>query len=170
MSFPIRLHLTVRSMMCLAVIVGSLVLLESPPAASAYPDITIYLTNAPSYCVNRQGGGNSTGTTVFLWACSGGNNHWYETPAQTNAFLACAAEQCISFRDYWNFDECFGINDNNRGTLGSCNAEQQMWISGPTTELHNAAWGWMLVTPSDTNGSVLATSTSTAYWHQWSGW
>jgi hypothetical protein len=57
MSF--RACLRMRSMLPLAIIVGGLISLTQPALASAFPVINIHLTNAPSYCVNRQGGGNS---------------------------------------------------------------------------------------------------------------
>lgn len=170
MSFLSRLHLTLRSKLCLALTAGTLILLGSAAPAFAYPDVTIYLTNAPSYCLNREGGGNSSGTTVFLYACSGGNNHWYEVPAVNNDWLACMADGCVSFEDYWNTSECLGVNNNYYATLGSCNAEAQVWIDGPTTELHNAAWGYMLVTPNDTNRSPVLLNQTAIDWHQWSGW
>jgi hypothetical protein len=169
MSFPFHLRLRLRSMVCSGVVVGSLMLL-APAVASAWPDVTIYLTNAPSYCVARAGGNNSSGATVYLNACSAGQNHWYEITATPNNFLQCASEQCITFHDYWNQNVCFGINNNNVGVDGSCNAEQQMWINSNSTELHNAFWGGMLVTGSDSSGSALHTSGQPIDWHQWSGW
>lgn len=75
----------------------------------------------------------------------------------------------MQFHDYWNQKVCFGINDNNDGVDGSCNAEEQMWISSNSTELHNAFGGGMLVTACDSNGSLLHTSQQPIDWHQWSG-
>jgi hypothetical protein len=171
MSF--RAYLTWRSIVLLTVIVGGLFSLTIPkaPPVAASPDITIHLTNAPSYCVNRKGGNNSHGATVFLWACSGGQNHWYEANAYYGVVAppACAANQCIVFEDYWNRNSCFGLGPNDTGTLGSCTNILQFWIYESGNILRNAYWGQDLVTGNDADGSKLVGNPTPIDWHQWSG-
>lgn len=166
MSFPT--HLRLRSMLPLGAIVGGLMFLMSAGPAFAFPNITISLTNAPGYCLNRQGGGNSTGTTVFLYACSGGNNHWYEVPFNDPSSL-CADTACITFEDYWNTNECFGLGNNNTGTLGPCDSEQQWWIAENGNLLRNVDHAEFLFTPNDSNGSTLSGYPTPVDWHQWTG-
>jgi hypothetical protein len=165
----VRDHLRIRPMVPLAIIVSGLLLVLSPAAAWALPDITIALKNAPSYCVNRKGGGNSAGTSVILYQCSGGNNHWYEDVGTQIYDPNCSSGQCIAFEDYWNTSECFGLSANDTGTLDSCDNEKQLWIANSDNTYRNVFWGQLLITNNDANGSVLSSYPSPILWHQWVG-
>ena len=137
----LRTHLTVRSMVPLAVIVGGLFLLMRPAPASASPNITISLTNAPSYCVNREGGSNARGATVFLYACSGGNNHWYEADAYYGTSAASVRAPTYSSSGFTNAG----------------------------TYCETPFWGQDLVTANDANRNELAGDPDPIDWHQWTG-
>lgn len=164
-------HLRMRPLVPLGLVVGGLIFLMSAAPAFALPDVTLSLTNAPSYCVNRQGGNNSHGANVILYACSGGNNHWYEAPAYyiNQAPPDCAANNCIVFEDYWNTDSCFGISAGETGTLGSCTNLLQFWIAQPGNILRNAYWHQDLITNNAANGATLSINPTPVLWHQWSG-
>jgi hypothetical protein len=159
----------------LAIAVGTLLSLIAPSAASATP-ITVSLQNARSYCVNRQGGGNSSGTTVFLYACSGGNNNWNEINSPiNNQNPACTFAQCFEIQDPNSGSLCFGINTSGNGTGGSlmsCYNTNATWEASGTL-LDNIFWsqdGW-LATPSDSNRSTLyVTCENCGAWHQWHGY
>ena len=160
-------------MVPLAAMVGGLLFLMMPSPAFASPDITISLTNAPSYCVNRDGGSNARGATVFLYACSGGNDHWYEADAYYGinqaAPPACSVDQCVVFEDYWDTNQCFGLGPNDTGTLGSCTNLLQFWIYEPGHILRNVFLSQDLVTGNDANRSQLTSDPNPIDWHQWTG-
>ncbi|HEY4830912.1 MAG TPA: hypothetical protein VIH85_29365 [Solirubrobacteraceae bacterium] len=167
MSF--RAFLRVRSMLPLAIIVGGLISLTQAAPASAFPVINIHLMNAPSYCVNRQGGGNSQGTNVFLYACSAGNVDWYEAQyVDINGNIYCDGN-CWIFEDYWNTSECFALGNNDEGTLEPCGAEQTEWGIDAGNVLRNLSWGQDLFTVNDANRSPLSGNPQPIDWHQWTG-
>jgi hypothetical protein len=136
----------VRSLLPLAVIVGALIPLLAPAAASATP-VTLSLLNARSYCLNRQGGGNSAGTTVFLYACSGGNNGWTEINNPLDAQdPRCGLSVCMEFQDPNTGAECFGMNTSGSGgVLQSCYVATAIWTysNAQIRPIFWAGGGWL---------------------------
>lgn len=169
----LRTRLKMRSVVPLAVVVGALLVLVVPAAASATP-ITISLLNSRSYCINRQGGGNTAGTTVFLYSCSGGNNNWNEISSPINNQSAyCQLTYCFEIQDPYAGNLCFGLNTSGAGgSLMSCYNSNATWDADGTL-LKDDFWGqegW-LATPSDSDRSELYSDCGgCGAWHQWYGY
>jgi hypothetical protein len=173
MSLPASVR--VRCALRRAIGVGVFLLLTVPAAASATP-VTLSLLNSRSYCVNRSGGHNTSGTTVFLYKCSGGNDNWIEIndPIDQQS-PACGLTDCFEFEDPNAGKLCFGLSTSTQeGILTSCYNSWAVWNEGGTngTLLHDTWWsgsGW-LATPSNSNRSVLyETCEDCGTWHQWYG-
>jgi hypothetical protein len=166
LSLPARLALGV--LVSLAFMLGAQSALKVAPAA-ADPLITISLTNAPSYCVNRQGGSNSSGATVFVFACSGGNDTWYEQDVSPDTDYNCNFNTCLQFMDPGNLSVCLALGNNESGTLVGCGSQEAHWQYENPHILRNSFWGADLITNNDADRAPLGGDPQPVDWHQWTG-
>ena len=161
-------------MIKLAVVVAGLCTLAAPAVASATP-VTISLLHARSYCINRNDGGKSDGTTVDLYACSGGNDTWDEiqNPEMLSAPLCggVGGNTCMEF-EVPGTKTCFGLSPTTgEGQLQSCYEATADWNQGLGHQLHNEFWsgsGW-LYTPGTYNRSKLYEGAPSTDWYSWYG-
>ena len=165
MALPARIALGV--LVSLAFMLGAQSILKVAPAA-ADPLITIRLTNASSYCLNRDGGTNSEYGTVFLFACSAGNDTWYESSAQPYDDPNCDYLACVVFRDPGNQSECFALGDSETGVLRNCSDQMAHWFVEGTI-LRNSFWAADLITNNDVDRATLGGDPQPVLWHQWTG-
>jgi hypothetical protein len=165
MSLPARAALGV--LVSLALMLGAQSVLGAA-SARADPLITIKLTNAPSYCLNRDGGTNSLYGTVFLFTCSSGNDTWYEGSAEPYGDPNCDAANCVIFMDPNNESLCFALGDNETGTLRDCSIQMSHWLVNGTV-LRNSYWAADLFTNNDVDRATLSGDPQPIDWHQWSG-
>jgi hypothetical protein len=128
------------------------------------PNITIFLTNATSYCADVKNSVNKAGTAIWLYKCSAGKSeHWYEIGGR-----ACGVQQptiCTEFIDVRNTSLCLAMNANRNVVLQNCGVNgsgppvQSLWVvhTGPENGWRSAAWGGMgdLAVASDKQGDLL---------------
>jgi hypothetical protein len=150
------------------------------PQADA-PNITIFLTNASSYCADVKNSVNKAGTTIWLYKCSlGKSEHWYEIGGE-----ACGVDAptiCTEFVDVRNTSLCLAMNATRHVVLQGCGSNgenppvQSLWVvhTGPENGWRSAAWGPMgdLAVARDVQGDPLfgadASAGGCGCWYHWS--
>jgi hypothetical protein len=156
---------------------------SAAPAGSAAPDVpnvTVYLTNASSYCLDVKDSVNSAGTAIWLYKCSGGKSeHWYEFGG-----VECGNGGeyiCSYFEDTRNENVCLGMNGSRDVVLQGCGpngadyTSSELWIEDTGTEdgWRNFAWGpnGDLAVASDKQGDLLYGTDASAgcggCWFRW---
>jgi hypothetical protein len=126
------------------IVISSLALVVQAGPASAAPNITIRLTNAPSYCADVKNSVNKAGTTIWLYKCSQGKSeHWLEIGGR-----ACGVQQpnlCTEFIDARNTSLCLAMSSSHKVVLQGCGAgggnppARSLWIvhTGPENGWRN---------------------------------
>jgi hypothetical protein len=81
--------------------------------ASALPEISICLTNAPTYCADVKDANNTPGASIWLWRTSDGANDYkwleWQVPC-TDSICICEASSCLEFQDAQDPGQCLGTN------------------------------------------------------------
>jgi hypothetical protein len=161
------------------VALATMAVLAPTGAASAAPNITIYLTNASSFCADVKDSVNKAGTPIWLYHCSQGKSeHWYDFGSQ-----ACDMSGqyiCDVFIDTRNQSLCLGVNAARSAVLVSGDSVNHPttceWVvdTGGENGWRNAAWGAMgdLTVRGNVQGDLLfATETSNGdcpgCWWRW---
>jgi hypothetical protein len=154
----------------------------APPGSAApdVPNVTIYLTNASSYCADVKDSVNSAGTAIWLYKCSGGKSeHWYEF-----GDVECGnggQDICSYFVDTRNENVCLGMNGARNVVLQGCGPNgagyttSELWILDTGTERGWRNFGWGpngdLAVASDKQGDLLFGTDASAgcgCWYHWS--
>jgi len=148
-------------------------------AAPDVPNVTIYLTNASSYCADVKDSVNSAGTAIWLYKCSGGKSeHWYEF-----GDVECGnggQDICSYFVDTRNKNVCLGMNGARNVVLQGCGPNgagyttSELWILDTGTERGWRNFGWGpngdLAVASDKQGDLLFGTDASAgcgCWYHW---
>jgi hypothetical protein len=142
------------------------------------PVVTIYLTNAPSYCADVKDDNNTPGTTVWLYQCSQSKmDRWLEFSG-----LECGTGGqyiCDEFVDAANYNVCLGLNAAryailvNCGPNGAGDPADGLWIPNSGNNLRNFEWATLgdLAAPTTTpTARLYGENLSEGGWHQWSGY
>jgi len=116
--------------------------------AGGVPTVTIYLSNAPTYCADVHNNDNKAGGIVDLYLCKNAkNDHWLYVGG-----VACGTggeNICTEFIDTKNTSVCLSMNGarnvvlQNCGTNGGNPPDESLWIvdTGPENGWRNFSWG-----------------------------
>jgi hypothetical protein len=106
--------------------------------ASADPNITLCLTNAPAFCADVKDSNNTSGTPIWLYRPKDGakDYHWVVEPLDcTDATCLCPEEDCVEFEDAQNTNLCLAVTAGNTGiSLIGCELAHEQGGTG------RAAW------------------------------
>jgi hypothetical protein len=152
--------------------------------ASAAPEITICLTNAPQFCADVQNGDNASGTPIWLYRPQDGatDYHWLEVPVPcglSGCIPACTVANCISFEDAQDPGLCLAASQSQGAELISCEipiggTARALWIQNGT-HLRNVFWNAEDLTVSGPLYDkrylyeALTTGSGGNEWQQWTG-
>jgi hypothetical protein len=160
---------------CLALGVGTLFVLVAPAGASAADQRKLTLTNASSWCAQRDADGQ--GSSIQMNKCTDSETTWNYTSWPDPAplyFLACEFGGCFQLGDPNNTGQCLSITVNiNEAQLGTCNSPNTVWLLGGSagTTMYNADAvyyaAYHLTALTASAGSPLVMDNTSADWHQW---
>lgn len=88
--------------------------------ASAQPDITLCLTNAPTFCADVKNANNTSGASILLYRPQDGakDYHWLAVPINcTDAYCLCPTVDCVAFEDAQNPNLCLGVAQSLRAVV-----------------------------------------------------
>ena len=89
-------------------------------SASAQPDITLCLTNAPTFCADVKNANNTSGASILLYRPQDGakDYHWLAVPINcTDAYCLCPTVDCVAFEDAQNPNLCLGVAQSLRAVV-----------------------------------------------------
>ena len=153
---------------------------QAAPLMPDVPNVTIYLTNASSYCADVKDSNNVSGTTIWLYKCAQGKSeHWYEIDG-----VDCGTSGqyiCSYFIDVRNTSVCLGMNGSRNVVLQGCGSNgngyrtSELWITDTGSEngWRNFDWGSNgdLAVASDKQGDKLYGTNASAgcggCWYHW---
>jgi len=147
------------------------IILGTAGPASAFPQVTIYLTNSTSYCADVKDSRNVSGQPIWLYKCSqAGDYHFYEV----GGINCVAGSNCYNFEDVQNTSLCLSATSGRTVALGTCNAGLSAWYRQGGNHMGNGFYGAsgdLTVYSPLSNGDLLyAAGSSSGAWQQWSGW
>jgi len=133
--------------MAVLALAGGTSVAEAAPSI-AIPNVTIFLTNASSYCADVKNSVNRSGTTIWLYKCSlGRSEHWFEVDGLECGNLGIFV--CSVFVDTRNTSVCMSMNGARNVVLAGCGnhgnsyttAEEWIMDTGPEDGWRNFNWG-----------------------------
>jgi hypothetical protein len=138
------------------------------PRAPAFGTVTVWLTNASSFCADVKNSNNHAGATVWLYSCSASHDDkWVEVPAS----CPLVPSPCFSFQDAQARSLCMDMPvADGYITLQSCSGVTAAWfIAGANEWLADAAWGGGIVATaaSTVSGDPLFGEALHNGWQQW---
>lgn len=151
------------------------------PSQPDTPNVTLYLTNASSYCADVKNSNNTAGAAIWLYKCSAGKSeHWYEVDG-----LQCGSGSpefiCAELIDVRATGLCMSMNGSRKVVLQNCGSNgngdpvESLWIpdTGAENGWRNLSWGPSgdLAVASNKQGDALygvnASAGCGGCWYRW---
>jgi hypothetical protein len=139
-------------------------------AAPQTSSVTIYLTNASSFCADVKDSDNVSGQPIWLFSCSSaGDKRWIPVEFSANCIIA---NPCYELQDAQDTSLCMSLDvSSNTIVLGRCNVGLAGWYAPGGNLLENefSASSGYLTSDAASNGELLRGKTIHNGWQKWSG-